>query len=105
VKPSFALVEPFNENEAHFTFDGPFEGETITWDARLIALGRLAGRDTPRANGPLTSYIEIGDLSTRGRTITVGLDVPVIDEPTILRTVVMIRQYRRLRRGHHKFGT
>jgi len=34
----------------------------------------------------------------------VVLDIPRIDEPAILRTIIMIRNYKRLYPGRHEFG-
>lgn len=97
----YTLLAPLRTDQAHFTFDGPFEGRTVTWDARLMTLGYAAG-SIPGAHRP---FIEIGATTSIGRALTVALDIPQIDEPAILRTIIMIRQYKRLRRGRHEFGT
>jgi hypothetical protein len=34
----------------------------------------------------------------------VGLAVPLIDAATVLRSMIMIRNYKRLRPGRHEFG-
>jgi hypothetical protein len=83
-------------------FEGPFEGRTITWDATFVALG-----DPEIRAGPGTSvgnFIEIGADGANGVAIRVGLQVARIDAPTIRKTMIMLRRYKRLRRGRHDYG-
>lgn len=83
-------------------FPGPFEGRTVTWDATFVALG-----DPEMRTGSGTSvgnFIEIGADGPNGVAIRVGLQVARIDAPTIRKTMIMLRRYRRLRRGRHDYG-
>lgn len=102
---SYTLIEPLRDDEACFVFDGPFEGETITWNARLVTLERANQLDLGGSGPPFRRpFIDIDDSTPSGHRLTVALDIPRIDEPTVLRTIIMIRQYKRLRRGRHEFG-
>lgn len=65
------------------------------WDALVLALD-LAD-DTPQ-------FIEIGETGRTGRMVTVGLRVARLDEAVLLKTTIMIRNYKRLRRGRHAFA-
>jgi len=83
-------------------FRGMFEGQPVTWLATLRATaapGPESGLGKPAA-----SFIEIGEDTPEGVPITVGLPVATIDEPTIRKAMIMIRRYRRLRRGRHEYG-
>jgi len=100
----YELLAPVESGEARLVFQGPFEGKTITWDARLIALRNPDRRTDGPPGEAVRSYIEIGELSPRGRRLTVGLPVDDVDDSTIQRTIIMIRQYKRLRHGRHEFG-
>lgn len=83
-------------------FQGMLEGQAVTW---LVTLRALAAPDSDGASGALpVSYIEVGEDSPGGVPIAVGLPVAAIDEPTIRKAMIMIRQYRRLRRGRHEYG-
>jgi hypothetical protein len=87
---------------------GEFLGNEIVWDATVVALLALY-RERPQQAGSrkgrtLRPFIEIGESTPRGVALTVALDVNVIDEPAVLKTIVMIRNYKRLRRGRHEFG-
>lgn len=90
----FTLLEPLHPDRARFIFTGPFQGRDIQWDATL---SRLPEPDTP-------PYIDIGDEGRLGRLLHVALAIPAVDEPALLRAIIMIRQYRRLRPGRHVFG-
>ena len=83
-------------------FRGPFEGRTVIWDATLVAL-RRPGHPAGGA-GPAGNFIEIGADGPDGVAITVGLQVERIDPPTARKAMIMIRRYRRLRRGRHDYG-
>jgi len=79
-------------------FIGDFEGRTIVWNATLIAMGKP---DVSRHY----QYIQIEQTDTRTQMgyIEIGLLVTCIDEPTVLKAMKMIRQYRNLRAGRHEF--
>lgn len=82
-------------------FEGRFEGRQVTWLATLLALAE--SQPTDPTGQPVTNYIEIGE----GRDtvpITVGLQVERIDPPTVRKAMIMIRRYKRLRRGRHEYG-
>lgn len=78
---------------ARIRFTGPFEGREVTWDATVLSLAGCAPGQ----------FIEVGAPTPYGLALTVGLKVAVIDEPTLCKTVVMIRRYKGLKRGRHDF--
>lgn len=96
--PSYTLVEPARRERARIRFAGRFDGEAVMWDAEVIAL-----RADPGA--PSTApYIDVGAVGRHGRLLRVGLALAAIDPPALAKTVVMIRNYKRLRRGYMRFG-
>lgn len=99
---TYELLGACAPGHAHIAFDGSFDERDIRWDAHLMTLehyNRLHP-DTP-ADG---RFIEIDAVSDDCANLTVCLDVRRIDHPTILKTIIMIRKYRRLRTGRHEFG-
>lgn len=94
----YRLLEPPTATRARFRFEGPFENRNIIWDAELLALGAIP------ASGERRAYLEIGPGDPDTTPIEIGLDVAALDDAVILRTIIMIRQYKRLRRGRMAFG-
>lgn len=96
---AFTLLEPLLPDRARFTFTGPFQGQIVLWNTTL----RVADRASATAAGAASS-IEVGEMTPAGRNLTVTLDIPTVDEPAILRTIIMIRRYKRMHPGRHEFG-
>jgi hypothetical protein len=101
----FSLLAPLDSGQARFSFTGKFLNQEIVWDTTLLTLTHYHA-DQPDSAQPVvrTAFLEIGGETARGRAIRVALDIPRIDEPAILRTIIMIRHYKRLRPGRHEFG-
>ena len=95
---NYELVEPASANRARIRFRGRFQGQDITWDATVIALDAYTHRHTSSAQ-----FIEIGQPRGTRVPITIGLRIAIIDEPTLIKTVVMVRNYKRLHEGRHEF--
>lgn len=97
-RDAYELLEvSADASRAHIRFHGRFEGREVAWDAYLYALRR----PNPVARRPFL------DIAARGRetvAIRIGLDVDKLDAPTLHKAVIMVRRYRRLRRGRHEFG-
>jgi len=75
-------------------FHGPFEGSDTLWDATFKIRERDCGRN----------IIEIGQGGSDGRSLTVILALPRFDLPAIRKTIIMVRQYKRLHVGRIEFG-
>lgn len=104
----FTHIEPPQADHAHVRFTGPFQGRQIIWDARIVTLEqacreRQSGR-WPGAGPGLRQFIEVGSVDNGIRTLRIGLNVERIDEPVILKAIIMIRQYKRLHEGCHEYG-
>ncbi|HSH29841.1 MAG TPA: hypothetical protein VK971_08035 [Thiohalobacter sp.] len=89
----YRLRAPPGETEARFEFIGRFDQCAVIWEACLRALG----------SGQRDQFIEIGPAAGERRRLTVGLALDRIDPPAILKTVIMIRNYKRLREGRHEW--
>ncbi len=89
----FLLHSPLPATEARLSFEGPFAGRAVLWDARVRALGPDGG----------PQYIDIGAPDGERVPVEIGLACARIDLPTLRKSVVMLRNYRRLRRGRLTF--
>lgn len=81
---------------ARLRFIGRFQAEEVVWDAELIALAAT--------EGGAAQFLDIGAPTARGIPIRIGLGVACIDRPTVIKTIIMVRNYKRLRQGRHEFG-
>ena len=98
-------VAPPQPGCAQIRFTGPFEGRTVLWDASVMTLAHY--RELASATGTtpiLRQFIEVGPEQGQLRTLLIGLNVARIDTPVLLKTIIMIRKYKRLHRGRHEYG-
>ncbi len=77
-------------------------GSMVTWEMQLATLRyyREAAHDI---SGFLCPFIEIADSGGQVYPLRVGLDLDIIDEPAIRKTIIMIRNYKRLAIGRLEF--
>ncbi|HEY0635231.1 MAG TPA: hypothetical protein VGE00_07615 [Gammaproteobacteria bacterium] len=87
------LLDAAGGPRVRLRFSGPFEGRTVIWDATFRT-----------AQGGERNAIEIGAEGVAGVPLSVTLALPCFDLPAIRKTVIMIRQYKRLQRGRLEFG-
>jgi hypothetical protein len=100
--PDFTCHTPLPAGIVSVTFRGMFQGREVIWEMQLGTLEYF--RSTP---GPVADYrcpfIEIAEGTGSPRLIRVGLALAIIDEPAIRKTIIMIRNYKRLAPGKHEF--
>lgn len=102
----YDMLSPMGQSYAHFRFIGHFRSAPTIWDAHLYSLAYYFKEIRPSASAtqPVRQFILVGDESDTGRKITIGLNLPIIDKPVIMKTMIMIRQYKRLRYGCYEYG-
>ncbi len=101
------LVLEETEAQARVRFVGRFQGEDVVWDCRFVTLDEERRRyEVPGAltAQPMANFIDIGSPGATGVPLRVGLELERIDHPAILKMMVMIRNYKRLKPGRHEFG-
>ena len=103
-KPYEAL-QPLGGGAARVSFSGPFQGREVVWEATLFTLSEhYRSLSTPTRSQTVRQFIQVGSAAEGRGEVTVGLNVPAIDEPTVLKTMLMLRQWRRLGPGRHEYG-
>ena len=103
----FEVIGALGPPSVRVRFTGMFGTDKVIWDARIMTLEAVVQDVLEQGDPPPITprqFIEIGADGADGRLITIGLHVPVIDEPTIWKTVTMIRNYKRLRLGRIEWG-
>lgn len=84
------------ETEVSVAFVGQFESRPVVWFARICCL--------PDDNGESKrQFIEVEVSDPARPNISIGLPLTIINESDILKTIMMVRQYKQLRRGRHEF--
>ncbi len=107
---NYTALSPLGGQTAHIQFKGPFQGQEVLWDTQLVTLreiyrqGIAAGKYLEKDTISLSQFIEINEKDAAELSLTVGIDVPIIDTPTVLKTIIMIHNYKRLRHGRHEYG-
>lgn len=97
-------------NAATVSFIGVFQGQSVLWQMTLATLSHWqlscssAHFDAER-NLFSHPFIEIDDGQVGVFPIRVGLDLVLIDEPVIKKTIIMVRNYKRLALGRSGFGS
>lgn len=97
-------------NAAMVSFVGVFQGQSVLWQMTLATLpywqtsSSKAHYDT---EGKLFNhpFIEIDEGQEGVFPIRVGLDLALIDEPVVKKTIIMVRNYKRLALGRSGFGS
>ena len=104
----YLIVDESPGDRLRLRFVGGFEGGDVVWDCELLTLAaesrclERAGKHVPA--GGLRRFIEIGNPAGQGVPLRVGLELDCIDRPAIEKTIIMIRNYKRLHRGRHEYG-
>ncbi|MDH3979729.1 MAG: hypothetical protein OEU91_04365 [Gammaproteobacteria bacterium] len=89
---------------AYIRFLGIFDGCPIIRDATVHALKYRHDAGEHASTSRQRQYIEIAPQGFPLRCITIGLNIAAIDTPALLKTIVMVRKYKRLHTGRHEFG-
>jgi hypothetical protein len=107
----YKVLSPLGGQTAHIQFKGPFQDQEVMWDTHIITLREIYRQSVAEGKYPenepvsLLQYIEINEKDDAEFTLTVGIDVPTIDTPTVLKTIIMIHNYKQLRHGRHEYGS
>ena len=99
----YRLLGQPDRNCAWVEFEGVFEHQPVRWRATIVTLTR---EPSGPADG-LRQFIDIdpdGTAADATLAVRVGLAVDEIDSATIQKTIIMLRQYKRLQRGRMEFG-
>lgn len=96
VKLDYELLS-LEPNHAHFRFQGVFMGEPVTWDVNLYTLA-VSGDGSCKQ----TMKIEVG---AREKTVNAELYLAItkVTEAEILKSIIMIRNYKKLKPGVHEW--
>ncbi len=85
--------------QAEFRLSGHWRGRPVRWHVTLEALDHPGRRHAPAA----PQYIELESAEASEIPVRVGLRIDRVDAAAVLKTGIMLRNYRRLRPGRHEW--
>lgn len=88
------------DQSAEFIFTGNFSGQPVIWNTRLSTLHSIA-RSQHKTR--LRQFILI-QHTHRIYQLDIGLYLKQVDIAAIKRTIIMIRNYKKLHQGLHIYG-
>jgi hypothetical protein len=103
----YVLLSPLPDTKARTRFIGRFEGRDVIWDMMLYTLARHEqerGKVPTASNFSLRGLMIVAPESEETYRLEVALNLPLIDEPAVKKTIVMMRNYRQLRLGLRTWG-
>ena len=105
----FICATPLPATSTSVMFLGPFQGKVVVWNMALSTLEHLkkiAAEMTETSRDPLPrqSFIEIAAGKDDVFPLQIVLDVAAIDEAVIKKSIIMMRNYKRLAVGRIDFG-
>ena len=83
------------ENQVKVEFTGTFDQRNVVWLATIRCLPGDIGHK---------QYIDVQCKETEHPLVEIGLPLETIDEPAILKSILMIRHYKNLREGRYEFS-
>lgn len=108
----YTLQQRFSAAHVQLQFNGTLNNQAVVWQAHIRTLHDYCLNETAISQRHATqkiirvqaqSFIDI-TVHNNTHSLFVALNLPVIDDAAILRTIIMIRQYKRLTPGRHHYG-
>lgn len=107
--PEYTILSLVSDSEAHVRLQHAGDDAGSVWELHIYTLAAYArqrgqGAHDGRAPDTARQTIHVVDGDSGQRSVSVALAVPVIDEPVVRKTVIMVRKYKRLAPGLHQWG-
>ena len=109
---NYEVLTPLPGESVKVRFEGTYKGASVVWNLQLYTIdkyfGEVAGQaNIVKPNDPIKTprqFIHIVENDDGEHAITVAVAVPQIDEPSLKKVIIMLRNYKRLRPGWHTWG-
>ena len=89
---------------ARFQFEGVYQQRDVIWHCDLYTLQYFAEWFYPQQKPASLQQRLIIDSADNQHRISVALNLPVIDKSAVYKTIIMVRNYKRLHEGEHCYG-
>lgn len=97
----YLLESNLPADKIYFKFIGTFAESPVVWNACVQTMEAYSQHHEV-AEDPM-QFIEI-EVKNDVHLVNIGLNIAKIDKATLERTILMIRNYKRLHHGRHEFG-
>jgi len=99
--PQFTIENRDDAEQARIAFSGAWEAPAVRWVADVMTLRRYREQHPTLmpAHGSRTALMDVGPLDATPRRVTVALPLEAISDAELLKVVIMLRNYRKLREG------
>ena len=101
----YEALEPLGGQTSLVRFTGSMQGQSIVWTVRLITLAhhyqRLSSAERDKG---VRQFIKAEPIANGVGSAIIALNLPCIDESAVLKTMIMLRQWKRLGPGRHEYG-
>jgi len=95
----FTALTALDQNQVQVEFQGIFNGQAVVWHATVSCLNPVGGVKKNKQSFSISH-----DKGIHYK-IDIELDVKIIDEATVFKTMLMIHNYKRINIGRHEFGS
>jgi len=99
----FTALTALNKKRVDVQFKGKFKNKKIVWNASIFTLDSLL-QDKGMQHEEQRQAITIEAAEDNHYKIIIELDVKLITESTVFKTMLMIHNYKKLKVGRHEFG-
>ncbi len=101
----YEALEPLGGQTSLVRFTGSMQGKSIVWTVRLITLAHhYQSLPSAERQTGVRQFIAAEPVANGVGSATIALNLPCIDEPAVLKTMIMLRQWKRLGPGRHEYG-
>lgn len=99
--PRFSIENRDDPEQARITFSGAWRQPEVHWLADVMTLRRYREQCSAfdPAHGDRTALMDVGPLDATPRRVTIALPCAAISDADLLKVVIMLRNYRKLREG------
>ena len=100
------LIDRLSDEHVHIQFIGYFQEQQIVWHAVIRTMRDYYESELKKTSGDkfeLRQFIDI-EKKDGGYRINLVLNLNKIDEAAIQKSIIMIRNYKRLSLGLHEYG-
>ena len=100
---SYKLIQQTDSQLAHLQFEGPFQGQTVTWDTHFFTLQGYQSQHQHKTSCD-KQFIDIEPIDDKSLKLTIALKIPEINHQNIQKMMIMVKQYKNLSLGRHEYG-